>query len=40
MNKKKIIISVILIAILAAIAYSGYRVIAQSTNEMLSTDDS
>lgn len=40
MNKKKIIISVILMAILALVVYSGYVVIAQSTNEMMSTDDS
>lgn len=38
-NKKKIIVSIILIAILTLLVYAGYKVIGQSTNEMLSEGD-
>lgn len=39
MNKKKILISIIAISILAILSYAGYKVIAQSTNEMISKGD-
>lgn len=39
-NIKKIIISLITVSIVTLVLYSGYKVIAQSTNEMISTDNS
>lgn len=39
-NKKKIISSILITIIVMTIIYSGYKVIAKSTNEMISTDDS
>ncbi len=38
-NKKKISLSIILIGILTILTYSGYKILAQSENEMLSEGD-
>ncbi|MBP3463488.1 MAG: carboxypeptidase regulatory-like domain-containing protein [Clostridia bacterium] len=38
-NKKKILVSIIFIGILIAIIYSGYKILAKSTNEMISEGD-
>ncbi len=39
-NIKKIIITILAMLALIIVAYSGYKVIAKATNEMISTDDS
>lgn len=39
-NKKKIITSILMTIMLMIISYSGYKVIARATAEMISTDDS
>jgi len=38
-NKKKLSITILLVLLLTVLIYSGYRIIARSTNEMLSEGD-
>ena len=38
-NKKRFLVTAILILVLMALVYSGYKILARSTNEMLSEGD-